>query len=144
MSILDTNVVSEVMRASPEARVVDWLNGQIREHLFLSVISLSELLLGVAALPEGKRKSNLALSLSAQLATFFGDRLLPFDAECAKAYAEIVMRARASGAGIGLADAQIAATALAYGMKVASRDTQPFLSAGIEVIDPWRNEAGRS
>jgi predicted nucleic acid-binding protein len=141
MIILDTNVLSETMRASPDGRVVDWLNGQVREHLYLSAISLSELLLGVASLPDGKRKSNLALSLSAQLATFFGDRLLPFDAECAKAYAEIVIRARAKGIGIGHADAQIAATALAYGMKIASRDTAPFLAAGIEVIDPWRIEA---
>jgi predicted nucleic acid-binding protein len=144
MIILDTNVLSETMQAYPDVRVVDWLNGQVREHLYLSVISLSELLLDVAALPDGKRKSNLALSLSAQLTTFFGDRLLPFDAECAKAYAEIVVRARGKGIGIGLADAQIAATALANGKKIASRDTAPFIAAGIEVIDPWNIEASQS
>lgn len=136
MILLDTNVVSETMRAAPEPRVVAWLDAQLVETLHLSAISLAELLLGVAVLPDGKRKAQLEMQLS-RAAALFGQRVLPFDGNAAAAYAAIVSRARQSGRAIGVADGQIAAIAASKGLTVATRDVAPFEAAGVPVINPW-------
>lgn len=138
MILLDTNVVSETMRRVPDPRVVAWLDAQAAETLYFSTVSLAELLLGVAVLPGGRRKTELALSLGAQSAVLFGDRVLPFDIAAARAYAEIVGGARAVGRTIGFADGQIAAIAVTRALAVASRDTAPFEAAGLVVVNPWR------
>jgi toxin FitB len=135
--LVDTNVVSETMRGAPNEVVVAWLNEQAAETLYLSTVSLAELLLGIAVLSEGRRKLNLAMALGEQAASMFGDRILPFDAPAAKAYATLVSRARASGVTIGVADGQIAAIAALHNLAVATRDTDPFRAAGISVINPW-------
>ena len=137
MILLDTNVVSEMMRDRPEPRVVAWLNRQIAEDLALSSVSLSEVLLGIAALPDGRRKIALSQSFGAQMATLFGPRILPFDAAAAKAYALLVSQARALGRAIGRADREIAAIAMVHGLVVASRDIAPFDAAGLVVVNPW-------
>jgi predicted nucleic acid-binding protein len=137
MILIDTNVVSETMRRTPDARVVAWLDAQMAETLHLSAVSLAELLLGIAVLPDGRRKLDLGLSLGAQAAAFFGPRVLAFDAAAAGAFAEIVSRTRTAGFTIGMADGQIAATAAAHGLIVATRDAQPFEAAGLAVINPW-------
>jgi toxin FitB len=136
--LIDTNVVSEMMRREPDQRVVEWLDAQMVETLYLSSVSIAELLLGIALLPEGRRKTALASALSIQVTALFGTRLLPFDVSAAEAFATIVSRARASGLAIGVADGQIAATAAVHGLIVATRDAAPFLAAGLAVIDPWR------
>ena len=137
MILLDTNVVSEMMRDRPEPRVVAWLNKQIAEDLALSSVSLSEVLLGIAALPDGRRKIALSQSFGAQMATLFGSRILSFDAAAAKAYALLVSQARTLGRAIGRADGEIAAIAMVHGLVVASRDTAPFDAAGLMVVNPW-------
>lgn len=137
MILLDTNVVSETMRTTPEPRVVAWLDAQLAETLHLSPISLAELLLGIAVLPDGKRKVQLGLDLTRWAAALFGERVLSFDATAAQAYAEIVSRARAGGRAIGVADGQIAAIAAARGLIVATRDATPFEAAGVAVVNPW-------
>jgi predicted nucleic acid-binding protein len=135
--LLDTNVVSETMRVAPEPTVIGWLDAQVAETLYLSTVSLAELLYGVAALPKGRRKSDLERSLSDHIMTLFADRLLTFDAAAATAYATAMSRAQRAGRRIGVADGQIAAIAAAHRFAVASRDTKPFEAAGVPVIDPW-------
>lgn len=137
MILLDTNVVSETMRATPEPRVVAWLDAQLAETLHLSAVSLAELLLGIAVLPDGKRKVQLAVDLTTRAAALFGERVLPFDAGAASMYADIVSRARAAGRAIGIADGQIAGIAAARGLIVATRDVGPFEAAGVSVVNPW-------
>jgi toxin FitB len=141
MILLDTNVVSEPMRRHPDCRVQDWLDAQAIETLFLSTISLSELLLGIENLPAGKRRRVLAAALAEQIAGLFGDRIIPFDVAAARAYAEVVTRARRQGHAISVADGQIAAIAAARSLRVASRDEAPFQAAGLDVINPWNAQA---
>lgn len=120
--------------------MLDWLDAQAVETLFLSTVSLAELLLGVEALPMGRRRRALEATLARQLETLFGERIVPFDAAAAAAYAKIVIRARHAGCAIAVADGQIAATAAARGLQVASRDEAPFRAAGLDVINPWNRE----
>ncbi len=139
MIILDTNVVSEPMRPNGNPAVQTWLDQQIAETLYVTATSLSELLLGIEILPDGKRKAGLAAALSELMALLFGSRIVSFDAKAATAYAPLVGRARAIGAIISVADAQIAAIASVCGFTVATRDTAPFLAAGVPVINPWKS-----
>jgi toxin FitB len=135
--ILDTNVVSEPMKPGGHSGVQAWLDDQIAETLYLTSISLSELLLAVEVLPDGKRKVGLAAALSDLLSTLFGARVLPFDQQAATMYAGRVSRARAAGRAISMADGQIAAIAAVHGFTVATRDTAPFVAAGVPVVNPW-------
>jgi len=135
--ILDTNVVSEPMKSDGDRGVQDWLDEQNAETLYLTSISLSELLLGVEVLPDGKRKVGLGAALSELLATLFGARVLPFDQQAATMYASRISRARAAGQAISMADGQIAAIAAVHGFTVATRDTAPFIAAGVPVVNPW-------
>jgi toxin FitB len=137
MILVDTNVVSETVRLRPEPNVVRWLNAQAAETLHLSTVSLAELLVGIATLPEGRRKSELGFALAHKAALLFGGRLLPFDVPAAETYATIVSRARSFGLAIGVADGQIAAIATTHGLTVATRDTTPFTAAGVPIINPW-------
>lgn len=137
MIILDTNVVSEPMKPGGDPRVRDWLDEQIAETLYITSISISELLLGVELLPDGKRKEGLAVQLSDLLMTLFGDRVLSFDLDAATTYAARISKARAAGRAISLADGQIAAIAAVHGFTVATRDTAPFVAAGVPVVNPW-------
>jgi len=135
--LLDTNVVSETMRPQPDARLVRWLDSQLVETLHLSAVSLAELLLGIAVLPDGRRKAGLAEALTHQTRLLFEGRILPFDAAAAASYGALVARARAAGTAVGMADAQIAAIADSRGLAVASRDTGPFVATDVPVVDPW-------
>lgn len=138
MILLDTNVVSEPLRRSPEPRVLGWLDAQPLETLFLSAITVAELRAGVALLPPGKRRSGLRENLEKRVLPLFAGRVLPFDLACTRAYAELMANARAAGLAIATADGYMAAIAAANGFAVASRDTSPFEAAGATVINPWQ------
>jgi predicted nucleic acid-binding protein len=138
MIVLDTNVVSEALKAAPEPAVLAWLDRQDIETLFLSTISLAELRYGVAALPDGKRKEGLGAALENRVVALFDQRLLSFDVAATRAYAIIRARAKAVGYTLGAADGYIAATAAAHDFAVATRDIDPFRSAGVPIIDPWK------
>jgi predicted nucleic acid-binding protein len=112
------------------------------ESLYLATVSLSELLLGIASLPSGKRRSALASALDEQIVSLFAERIVPFDIAGAEAYAEIVTRARRHGRSIAVADAQIAAIAASRRFSIATRDEAPFRAAGIAVINPWSATPG--
>lgn len=136
MIVLDTNVVSEAMKPEPHPAVRAWLNDQAAETLYLSSVTLAELLFGIAALPAGKRKDMLALTLDG-LMGLFRDRVLPFDADAARRYAELAVLARTAGRGFPTPDGYIAAIAASRGFIVASRDTAPYEAAGVSIINPW-------
>ena len=141
MILLDTNVVSEAMKPEPNPSVRDWLDAQAAETLFLASVSIAELLFGIGALPKGKRKENLATALDGVLELFTA-RILPFDVEAARRYANLAVKARAAGRGFPTPDGYIAAIAAAHGFAVASRDTSAFAAAGLTVIDPWSDSGG--
>ena len=136
MIILDTNVVSEAMKSSADQSVTTWLNSQVIETVFLSSVTLAELLYGIGSLPDGRRKTALSKALD-DLLTLFHGRILAFDAEAARAYGELATRARAQGKGFPTPDGYIAAIAASKGFSVASRDTGPFKAANVPVINPW-------
>jgi predicted nucleic acid-binding protein len=139
MILVETNVVSETMRRLPDVKVVAWLNSQASATLHLSAISLAELVLGIAVMPNGRRKTELGLALGERALGLFDERVLAFDEAAASAYASVISRARALGRPIGMADGQIAAIAITHGLTVATRDTAPFEAAGLPVINPWHD-----
>ena len=136
MILLDTNVVSEAVKPEPDPSVLAWLDAQAAETLFLSSITVAELLFGIGALPDGKRKDMLAARIDRLLDQFVG-RVLHFDTQAARRYADLAVKARAAGKGFPTPDGYIAAIAAAHGFAVASRDTSAFDAAGLTVIDPW-------
>jgi predicted nucleic acid-binding protein len=136
MILLDTNVVSEAMKPLPNSMVLNWLNAQVAETLFVSSITFAELWFGVAAMPKGQRKLRLEDTV-AGLADIYKGRILNFDLDAAKTYAQLAVLAKSKGQGFPATDGYIAAIAAAKQFIVASRDTGPFSAAGVEVINPW-------
>lgn len=137
MIVLDTNVLSEATKPVPDAAVLAWLNDQPAETLYLSSVTLAEISFGIATLPAGKRKTRLADAFDGWSNLFEG-RLLSFDVDAARRYAELALAARKRGRGMPLPDGYIAAIAASRGFIVASRDTSPYAACGVEVIDPWK------
>ena len=137
MIVLDTNVISEAMKPAPHPAVRAWLNHQAAETLYLSSVTLAELLFGVGTLPAGKRKNMLAKTLDG-LMGLFKERLLPFDTAAARCYAELAVAARVAGRGFPTPDGYIAAIAVSRGFSVASRDRAPYEAASVTVINPWQ------
>ena len=137
MILIDTNVISEPLRKAPETRVVDWIDAQPLETLYLSAITVAELRFGVASLAAGKRRDALHDDLESRALPLFTGRVLAFDMTASRAYADLMAGARSAGLAIGKADGFIAATAVANRMMVATRDTTPFEAAGVSVINPW-------
>ncbi len=137
MILLDTNVMSEPLRQTPEPRVIQWIDAQAMETLFLCAITVAELRSGVALLPAGKRRAGLQENLEKRVLPLFAGRVLPFDLTCTQAYAALLAKARRAGLAIATADGYIAAIAAANGFAVATRDASPFDAAGVTVINPW-------
>lgn len=139
MILLDTNVISEPLRASPDACVSNWLDAQPLETLYLSAMTVAELRAGVALMPAGKRRAALHERIEKRVLPMFAGRVLSFDMVCTQTYAELMANVRTAGSGIETADACIAAVALANGFSVATCDGSPFQAAGLHVINPWKS-----
>lgn len=137
MILLDTNVISEPLRRVPEARVINWIDAQSLETLYLSAITVAELRFGVANLPVGKRRDELQTSLENQILPLFSGRVRPFELDCTTAYAELMAKAKSAGLAIAAADGYIAAIAATNRFSVATGDVSPFQAAGVNVINPW-------
>jgi predicted nucleic acid-binding protein len=135
--ILDTNVVSEVMRAQPSQAVADWLDAQPQASVFSTTITHAELLYGVALLPAGNRRDLLEAGVRKIFETRFSGRMLPFDEGAALAYPVIAIARRHGGRPISLFDAQIASIAHSRGARLATRNVRDFENCGIEVVNPW-------
>jgi predicted nucleic acid-binding protein len=137
MIVLDTNVISEPLKPLPDPAVVRWLDAQDPDTLYLTATALSEVLIGIALLPAGKRKRGMEFAMQALQIRLFAGRFLSFDREAAIAFALIGSRAAAKGYSISSPECQIAAIAAVHGFSVATRDTAPFRAAGVPVINPW-------
>jgi predicted nucleic acid-binding protein len=137
MILIDTNVISELWKVAPDPAVLAWVDAQDVEKLYLSVITVAELRLGIATMPLGKRRAIYEERLEHEVLPVFADRVLPFDLDASRAYANLMARARTAGKAIGKEDGYIAGTALSHGLTVATRDTLPFEAAGLTVINPW-------
>lgn len=137
MFLIDTNVISELMRATPSLSVLNWFSTQDPSTLYLSAVTEAELRTGIAILPAGQRREGLKAALDATIAEDFEGRILPFDSEAAKTYAEIAAGRRSSGRPIADADCQIAAIARAAGAVIVTRNTRDFEGCGVEQINPW-------
>lgn len=136
-TLLDTNIVSELLRISPDSAVARWVGDRPATDLFFSSVGEAELRYGVAMLPEGRRRDALARAIEEILCEDFEDRILPFDSAAAREYADIAAARRAAGRPILPADCQIAAIARSRSMAVATRNVRDFEDVGIEVINPW-------
>lgn len=136
MIVVDTNVISELMRGEPHPAVLAWVAAQPRALLYTTHVNQAEILYGIAALPEGRRRMALAAAAEAMFAEDFAGRILPLEAAAAR-YPNIVLARRRAGNPIEKFDALIAAIALAAGAEVATRDTGGFAGCGLTLIDPW-------
>ena len=141
MIVLDTNVLSELLRPRPAPQVEAWLAAQDGARVYFTAVGEAELRHGVALLPAGRRRTALGAAIDGVLDEDFRDRILPFDREAARAYAVIAAARRAVGRPISQFDCQIAAIARAHGASLATRDTGDYGGCGVALIDPWA-EAG--
>ena len=137
MVVLDTNVVSEMMLDSPHPRVLAWMDSWPAQELFVTAVTEAEIRTGIAILPEGARRRDLADAAERTLGSLLAGRVLPFDSTAARSYAEIAAIRRAAGRPISQADCQIASIVRSRGMIVATRNVDDFSETGIEVVDPW-------
>jgi predicted nucleic acid-binding protein len=140
MIILDTNVVSELMRPSPAPTVEKWLAMQAAADVYLTTVSEAELRHGAALLPAGRRRDRLIRAINEMLDRDFRGRILPFDRESAAAYAVIAAARRSAGRPISQFDCQIAAIARSRGFAVATHNTADYTGCGVDLIDPWRGQ----
>ena len=138
MIILDTNVLSELLKPAPSSEVITWLSGQASLRVFTTTITQAEILYGVELLPRGKRKSRLELLVATVLEHDFDARILPFDTEAARVFPKIVAARRTAGRPIAAFDVQIAAIAQSRNAAVATRNITDFEGCGIRLVNPWR------
>ena len=135
--LLDTNVVSELIRKAPDPAVEAWAAGHALEDLFFSAVGEAELRYGAAILPVGRRQDSLVADIERMLGDAFNDRVLPFDSRAARAYADIAAMRRSAGRTVPPADCQIAAIARSRDMTVATRNVRDFEDIDIEIVNPW-------
>jgi predicted nucleic acid-binding protein len=135
--IVDTNVVAEVMRASPTPAVVAWLNAQNSASLFLAAITVGEIRYGLRIMPKGRRRQTLEEGFDQIIATAFAGRILAFGEHAASHYGEVMGRRKELGRPLSVPDGQIAALARLHGFAVATRNVRDFLDCGIELVDPF-------
>lgn len=137
MIVLDTNVISELMRSSPDDRVVSWIDQYPVDDVFITAVTAAELQYGVARLPEGRRKTVLTVQVAELLAEDFQGQILPFGINASAHYARIAAEREREGRPISMADAQIAAICLHHGAELATRNLKDFADTGVHVHDPW-------
>ena len=137
MTILDTNVLSELMKATPAPTVLAWMSLHPTDDLFISTISMAEIWFGVELLPKGKRRDGLLREVEVTFARDFAGRILAFDEGAARMFGSIVASRRLQGRPIGIADGQIAAIARYRQSTLATRDTGDFEGCGVRLVNPW-------
>ena len=137
MIILDTNVLSELMKPQPEPKVIDWLREQPSSSLFTTSITQAEVHLGICLLPEGKRRTAIQEAAGEMFREDFAGRILAFGNQEALLYAELAARRRGLGKPISQSDAQIAAIARSTGARLATRNGADFEECGLEILNPW-------
>lgn len=138
MIVLDTNVLSELMKPAPDDNVMRWVAAQPASSLYTTSITQSEILHGILLLPAGRRRKAFETAAEAMFREDFGGRILAFASDAALPYARIAVERRRAGRPISQADAQIAAIARSAGAALATRNTADFDGCGVNVVDPWR------
>jgi len=137
--LLDTNVISELMRSQPEPAVMDWFERRTGDVFYVSVVTQAEVMLGISLLPAGKRRNALDTAAIGMFSQDFADRCLPFDTSCVTNYATIASERRRIGQAISTEDALIAAIALTHGYPLATRNMKDFMSiSGLTLYNPWQ------
>jgi predicted nucleic acid-binding protein len=139
MILLDTNIISEVMRPTPATAVVEWLDRQRSHDLYLSAVTIAEIAYGIQVLPNGQRRTKLVERFDRFVSQGFDQRVLPFDTEAAYRYAEIMARRRQLGRPMSVPDGQIAAIALVQHFALATRNVSDFEHCGIDVLNPFQD-----
>ncbi len=137
MIVLDTNVLSELMRRRSEQRVVEWVDSQDVRTLAITAITVAELLYGVGRLADGRRKTELAAAVGAIVRDDFSGRVLSFDGAAAEHYADLVAVRERQGRPVGMADAQIASICRSHDATLATRNTRDYTETGVALLDPW-------
>jgi predicted nucleic acid-binding protein len=137
MLVLDTNILSAIMRPEPERIIADWIVCQPSEELFTAAICQAEILAGLAIMPSGRRRTDLEQAACIMFAEDFGGRVLPFDTEAASAYAEMFAARRKVGRPSGTVDLMLAAIARVRGASVVTRNVTDFEGAGVAIVNPW-------
>ena len=138
MIILDTNVISELIRATPDSGVRAWVNSRPLTQVATTAITAAELYYGVTRLPDGHRRQQLAVAVSALLNDALRGRIMPFDERAARRYADVITGREQAGRPIGVPDAQIAAICRELGAVLATRNIKDFEETGVELVDPWQ------
>ncbi len=137
MIVLDTNVLSELMRTEPDEGVLRWINTHPAATLYTTSITEAEIMHGVMLLPKGKRRTAVTAAARGIFDIDLADRVLAFDSAAANGYAQIASARHAAGRPISAFDAQIAAIVAVFGARLATRNVTDFVDCGIDVIDPW-------
>jgi predicted nucleic acid-binding protein len=137
MIVLDTNVLSELMKQPADARVLAWVNAQPMQTLFITTVTYAEILYGIGLLPDGRKRTALAEAADAVFREDFAGRILPFDAAAAEAYAPLMIRRRRAGKPMSQFDAQIAAIARSRGAAIATCNAADFAALDIGILNPW-------
>ena len=137
MMVWDTNVVSELMRPEPRQQVVVWADRQPVDEVFITAITVAELLYGIGRLPAGRRRNELSELLDGMLTEDFEHRVLAFDGVAAAHCADLVVERKRTGRPISMADAQIAAICRSHGATVATRNVDDFADVGVDIVNPW-------
>lgn len=135
--LLDTHVLSELLRAQPDPTVLAWVASQPANGLFVSAVTQAEMLLGARLLPAGQRRQRLERALEAMFIEDFAGRILPFDSGSAADYATVVAGRRSAGTPISQFDGQIAAIALSHRLGLATRNLSDFEGCGLALTNPW-------
>jgi predicted nucleic acid-binding protein len=135
--VLDTNVVSELMRPEPAAAVVEWVDLQPADEVWLTSITLAELLFGIGRIPDERRKRTLASLVEAMVEEDFDHRIGAFDEIAATHYADIVVSRERAGRPISMPDAQIAAICRSHRATLATRNLSDFANTGVTTVNPW-------
>ena len=138
MIVLDSNVLSELMRATPDDRVLRWVEGQPAAALCTTAVSVAEIRFGIERLPAGRRRTALR-NAADDVFGAFAAQVLPFDADAAREYADVVVQRDRAGVPISGFDAQIAAICRSRGATLATRNTVDFTGTGVELVDPWQS-----
>ncbi|MEQ7869854.1 type II toxin-antitoxin system VapC family toxin [Chromohalobacter salexigens] len=141
MTVLDTNVLSELMRPTPDACVVDWLDSQDASEVTITAITVAEILYGIERLPSGKRQRRFAAMAAAMFEEDFAGRILPFDEVAAVHYAESVAISERAGRVVHTADTQIAAICRQHHATLATRNVKDFEALGIDILNPWEHRS---
>jgi predicted nucleic acid-binding protein len=135
--LVDTNVISEILRAVPDPNVVRWSQQLAKQNLFLSVISMGELRKGLTILPPSSRRTQLEKSIEEQIPVWFAERLLPVTQSIAEKWGVLDGQRQLAGRPLNVPDGQIAATALEHGLTVATRNVKDFEGLGVSILNPW-------